>query len=190
MKVALNTINLKPKHKPQFLLFLLLTVTDCLQQVENYVRGCTWQLKKIKTIYRFLRLVHVFHSRDRSLACFIGTASSSSISYEEKSILICFWNIFLILKAKKKMKMLESDTRLTSKYYLINRAIMVVIVYMVVRFTTIYAIRAYHYESCEFESRWWWGVLYVIKLANGFQQVGGFLLVLLFPSPIKLTTTK
>jgi len=51
------------------------------------------------------------------------------------------------------MKMLESDTRLTSKYYLINRAIMVVIVYMVVRFTTIYAIRAYHYESCEFESR-------------------------------------
>jgi len=23
--------------------------TDCLQQAEDYVRGCTWQLKKVKT---------------------------------------------------------------------------------------------------------------------------------------------
>ena len=72
---------------------------------------------------------------------------------KKNPFLSVFGTFFLYLKQKKKMKMLESDTRLTSKYYLINRAIMVVIVYMVVGFTTIYAIRAYHYESCEFESR-------------------------------------
>ena len=29
---------------------LLLPNTDCLQQVEDYVRGCTWQLKEVKTV--------------------------------------------------------------------------------------------------------------------------------------------
>ena len=31
--------------------------TDHVQQVDDNVRGCTWQLKKIKTIYRFHKLV-------------------------------------------------------------------------------------------------------------------------------------
>jgi hypothetical protein len=36
---------------------LLQPNTDCLQQVEDYVRGCTLQFKKVKTIYLFHRLV-------------------------------------------------------------------------------------------------------------------------------------
>jgi len=36
---------------------LLLSYTDHLQQVEEYARGCIWQTKKVKTIYRFGKLV-------------------------------------------------------------------------------------------------------------------------------------
>ena len=60
---------------------------------------------------------------------------------------------------------------------------------MVVGFTTTYTIIAYHHWSCEFESGSWRGVLDVIKFVNDLQQVGGFLQVLQFPWPIKLTTT-
>jgi hypothetical protein len=61
---------------------------------------------------------------------------------------------------------------------------------MVVGFTTTYAIRAYHHWCCEFESRSGRGVQhYVIKFVSGLRQVGGFLRVLRFPPPIKLTAT-
>jgi len=36
---------------------LLLPNTDCLKQFDDYLRGSTWQLKKVKTIYRFHKLV-------------------------------------------------------------------------------------------------------------------------------------
>ena len=39
-----------------------------LKHVEDYVRGCIWQLKKIKTIYRFHILV--FDRDDSNLECF------------------------------------------------------------------------------------------------------------------------
>ena len=57
---------------------------------------------------------------------------------------------------------------------------------MAVEFTTTCAISTYHHYSCGFESRSERGVLdtiYVIKF------VGGFLRVLWFPPPIKLTAT-
>jgi hypothetical protein len=57
---------------------------------------------------------------------------------------------------------------------------------MVVGFTTIYAISAYHHWCCEFESRPGRGVQhYVIKFVSDLRQVGGFLKVLRFPPPIK-----
>ena len=47
---------------------------------------------------------------------------------------------------------------------------------MVVGYTTIYAIGAYHHWCCEFESRSWQGVQhYVIKFVSDLRQVGGFL---------------
>ena len=50
-----------------------------------------------------------------------------------------------------------------------------------------YAISAYHHW-CEFESRSGRGVQhYVIKFVSDLRQVGGFLRVLQFPQPIKLT---
>ena len=56
---------------------------------------------------------------------------------------------------------------------------------MVVRFTTTYAISAYHHWCCEFESRSGRGVQhYVIKFVSDLWQVGGFLWVLRFPPPI------
>jgi hypothetical protein len=61
---------------------------------------------------------------------------------------------------------------------------------MVVGFTTIYAISAYHHRSCEFESRSCRGVLDTTlrdKFFSDLWQVGGFLRVLQFPPPIKLT---
>jgi len=59
---------------------------------------------------------------------------------------------------------------------------------MVVGFTTTYAISAYHHWSCEFESLSGQSVQhYVIKLVGDLRQVGGFLQVLRFPPPIKLT---
>ena len=62
--------------------------------------------------------------------------------------------------------------------------------HMVVGFTTIYAISAYHHWCWEFESRSGRGVQhYVIKFVNDLPQVGGFLRVLPFPPPIKLTAT-
>jgi hypothetical protein len=61
---------------------------------------------------------------------------------------------------------------------------------MVVGFTTTYAISAYHHWCCEFESRSGRGVQhYVIKVVSDLRQVGGFLRVLWFPPPIKLTAT-
>ena len=58
--------------------------------------------------------------------------------------------------------------------------------------TTTYAISAYHHFRCEFESHP--GEVYsiqhnVIKFVSDLQQVYGFLQVLLFSPPIKLTTT-
>jgi len=69
---------------------------------------------------------------------------------------------------------------------------------MVVGFTTTYGISAYHHWCsvayhhwcCEFESRSMWGVQhYLIKFVSDLLQVGGFLRVLQFPPPIKLTAT-
>ena len=60
---------------------------------------------------------------------------------------------------------------------------------MVVGFTTTHAISAYHHW-CQFESRLRWGVHhYVIKFVSDLRQVGGFLRVLRFPPPVKLTAT-
>ena len=61
---------------------------------------------------------------------------------------------------------------------------------MVVGFITTYAISAYHHKRSEFESRSSEMYLiqhYVIKFVSDLQQVGGFLCVLRFPPPIKLT---
>jgi hypothetical protein len=61
---------------------------------------------------------------------------------------------------------------------------------MVVWITTTYAINAYHHWCCEFESWSGKGVQqYVIKFVSNLWQVGGFLWVLRFPPPIKLTAT-
>ena len=55
----------------------------------------------------------------------------------------------------------------------------------------VYCIYIVHmYRCCEFESRSGRGVHhYVVKFVSDLQQVGGFLLVLRFPPPIKLTAT-
>ena len=63
---------------------------------------------------------------------------------------------------------------------------------MVVEFTTIYAISAYHHKRCEFEScsgEVYSIQHYVIKFVSGLRQVCGFLQVFLFPPPVKLTAT-
>ena len=59
---------------------------------------------------------------------------------------------------------------------------------MVVGFTTTYVVGACHQLCCEFESRS--GVQhYVIKFVSDLQKVSGFLLVLRFTPPLKLTAT-
>jgi hypothetical protein len=55
-------------------------------------------------------------------------------------------------------------------------------------------ISAYHHQCCEFKSRikercTQYNIYYVIKFVINLQQVGGFLRVLRFPPPIKLTAT-
>ena len=56
--------------------------------------------------------------------------------------------------------------------------------------TTTYALRSYHHWCCEFESRLGWGVQhFVIKFVSDLRQVGGFLRVLRFSPPIKMTAT-
>jgi len=63
---------------------------------------------------------------------------------------------------------------------------------MVVGFTTTYVISAYHHLHCEFEpcSGEVYSIQhYVIKFVNDLRQDGGFLRVLRFPPPLKLTTT-
>jgi len=61
---------------------------------------------------------------------------------------------------------------------------------MIVEFTTICANSAYHHYSSEFEFHSRQGVhiqLFVIKFVSDLLQVGGFLRVLRFSTPIKLT---
>ena len=58
---------------------------------------------------------------------------------------------------------------------------------IVVDFTTAYTISAYHHWCCEFESRSGRDAQhYVIKFVSDLRQVGGFLRVLRFPSPISI----
>jgi hypothetical protein len=58
---------------------------------------------------------------------------------------------------------------------------------MVVGLTTTYVISAYHHWCCEFESRSERGIQhYVIKVVIDLRQVGGFLLIIRIPPPIKL----
>jgi len=58
----------------------------------------------------------------------------------------------------------------------------------VVVFITTYAISAYHLWCCEFESRSGPGLQhYMIKFVSDLRQIGGFLRVLRFRPPIKLT---
>ena len=64
--------------------------------------------------------------------------------------------------------------------------------HMIVGFTTTYAISTHHHWNCEFESHS--GEVYsiqyyVMKFVSGLRQIGGFLLALQFPPPIKVTAT-
>ena len=56
--------------------------------------------------------------------------------------------------------------------------------HMVVGFATTYAISTYHNWCCEVYNKH-----YVIKFVGDMRQVCGFLRVLQFPPPIKLTAT-
>ena len=61
---------------------------------------------------------------------------------------------------------------------------------MVVGFITTYAISAYQHQCYEFESSSWRGVFDTTLCGKVFQRlrpVGGFLRLLRFPPPIKLT---
>ena len=61
--------------------------------------------------------------------------------------------------------------------------------HLVVGFTTTYAISAYHHWCCEFETLSRQGVQhYVIKFVSDLRQVYGFLRILRFLPPIKLTS--
>jgi hypothetical protein len=65
-------------------------------------------------------------------------------------------------------------------------------IHMIIGFITTYAISAYHHHRCEFESRS--GKVYsmqhyVINFVSDLSHVGGFLWLLQFPPPIKLTAT-
>ena len=61
---------------------------------------------------------------------------------------------------------------------------------LVVGFTTTYVINAYYHKGCEFESRTWRGVFNTTLCDKVCQWlISGFLLVLRFPPPIKLTAT-
>jgi hypothetical protein len=51
------------------------------------------------------------------------------------------------------------------------------------------ATDAYHHYSIEFKSRSWLGVHYVIEFVSDVRKIAGFLRVLRFPPPIKLTAT-
>ena len=63
---------------------------------------------------------------------------------------------------------------------------------MVLGLTTTYTLSAYHYLICELESHSWRCALDAIlfdKVCQGFAAGRGFLRILLFPLPLKLTTT-
>ena len=63
---------------------------------------------------------------------------------------------------------------------------------MLVGLITTYAVNGYHHSCCEFESRScevYPIQHYVIKLVSDLRQVDGFLWVLWFPLPLKLTAT-
>ena len=70
-------------------------------------------------------------------------------------------------------------------YFVLEEA--VVVDHIASRFTTTCAISAYRYTSCEFESRSWPGA-FDTTLCD-LRQIGGFLRVLWFLLPIKLTAT-
>ena len=75
-------------------------------------------------------------------------------------------------------------------FFITEGAVVVVVDRMVVRFTITLAISAYHHWSCEFKSNYGKVYLiqhYVIKFVSDLRQVGGFLRILRFPPPIKLT---
>jgi hypothetical protein len=56
---------------------LLLPNTDNIQQVKDYDTSCTWQLTKVKTIYRFHKLI--FDRGDSHLECLIEETATLNV---------------------------------------------------------------------------------------------------------------
>ena len=111
------------------------------------------------------------------------------VHVSRKSLVLLTWVNFNF----KRIFYARDGTTLVMFYHLVKGAVMLVIIWhIVVGFTTTCVISAYHHKRCEFDSRS--GEMYqirhyVIKFVSDLRQVGCFLWVLRFPSPIKLTAT-
>jgi hypothetical protein len=55
--------------------------TDNLQQAEDYVRDCTWQLERIKFIYRFQQSSHISYERKWFLSLLSLTRRDNEIKW-------------------------------------------------------------------------------------------------------------
>jgi hypothetical protein len=123
---------------------------------------------------QFTNIIHIKMYRHIILKQIICLLRKQSHQFKKK-IIICSWKKYKIEPMRNKVCFSKS-----------------VLIYlrggrgrMVVGFTTTYAISAYHQWYCEFELR---SVQhYMIKFVSDLRQVGGFLRILRFPSPIKLT---
>jgi hypothetical protein len=84
----------------------------------------------------------------------------------------------------------QTITTTTASQIAVHKIYRTLILWSLGTIILISAISAYHHWCCECESRSGRGVQhYVITFVSDLRQVGGFLRVLRFPPPIKLTVT-
>ena len=93
---------------------LLLPNTDCLQQVEDYVGGYTWQLKRVKTIYRFYKLL--FHRRDSIFECLNRVIHNNGLWYLSSLSALSWPQDFMRRKSQTSYKKLTGENHIYSDH--------------------------------------------------------------------------
>jgi hypothetical protein len=176
-----------------------------LVHYKSWMSQCSWFIKTAawNSVYHSTR-ASVFRSITRPNGTLIIWHQCSIIHHSWKSKYILPVTLSIRSHTHPKQTTVKSENIIVFFIYLmyIGRYDMQVLIYIfeegpswpwsygTVEFTTIYVISAYHHWCCEFESLSGRGVQhYLIKFVSHLGQVGGFLWVLRFPLPIKLTTT-
>ena len=84
-------IDFKPEPPKVHIWFVLLPNADLHQQDEEYVSGCTWQLKKVKTINKFHKLKLIEEMAD------VNVSTLNTMGYGSRFQSDMVWSLSVVI---------------------------------------------------------------------------------------------